>query len=492
MTQSLLSLRSFVIQVLAVMRLLTQKMVGVRARLNESKVSYLLRKSRETAEIADPDYKKLLAAVEATPAKVAVGTACYEALMSLEVGELPPEYRDEIEMEILEVSRIYRAAFIRAALLSLQDPPRDGYPRSGDVEPARRQARARFTHIAKATAGERSALVKVSSRLRTWACAEAAAEASVQAASRDLEEAEAWARLGVEIADLVSGPEGWTNRLKGFAAAHLANILKAAGRLKAADATLGPARKLWLAGSDPDQILDPGRLLDLEAALRREQRRFDEALSLLEEARVVSRCPARTLISKGFTLEVMGEYQRAVEALLEAEPLLDRHTDPRTWYKQRLNLAVNFCHVCKYRDAEDLVAQASPVVFDLKDEIEGLRLVWLNGRISAGLGRSAEARQLLEQASQGFAARNMWYDVALAAMESGALLLDEGRAAEVKALIPGLVKEFQSRDVHREALAALRLFQEATELETATAEMARSVLRFLFLARHNQGLRFSS
>lgn len=480
-------LRSFLIRLLALLKSLTHNRIGAKARMQQAKVSYHLRKH---SEIADDDFASLLAGVEGTAAEVAVGTACYEALASLRDGTLPPAHRDEIELEILEISRICREALTRA-VLSLQSSPGDGYPRPGEVEPARRQARDRFEILKKATPAQRSTLVKVSSRLQTWACAEAAAEMSIAAASRDLKEAMAWARLGAEIAEMVMGPESWTNRIKGFTQAHVANILKAAGEIKAADIAFEPAKKLWLAGSDPERILDPGRLLDLEAALRREQRRFDDALRLLEEARGVSRSPARTLISKGFTLEVMGEYERAVEALLEAEPLLDRQAEPRIWYKQRSNLAVNFVHTARYQDAAALVAQARPVALELNDEIDGLRLVWLDGRIAAGLGRTVEACCLLDQARHGFAARNMWYDVALALIEMAALMLDEGRTSEVKALVPGLVKEFQVREANQEALAALRLFEKATQLETATAVMARSVLRFLFLARYNQGLRFS-
>jgi hypothetical protein len=84
----------------------------------------------------------------------------------------------------------------------------------------------------------------------------------------------------------------------------------------------------------------------------------------------------------------------------------------------------------------------------------------------------------------------MWYDVALALLEIAALLLEEGRTAEVKELTPALAQVFESRDIHREALAALRLFQVAAERETATADFAHRVLRFLFRARHDEGLRF--
>jgi hypothetical protein len=85
----------------------------------------------------------------------------------------------------------------------------------------------------------------------------------------------------------------------------------------------------------------------------------------------------------------------------------------------------------------------------------------------------------------------MSYDVALALLETAAPLLAEGRTAEVKALAPRLSELFKAKGVHREALAALRIFQEAVEQETATADLARRVLRFLFRARHDQGLRFS-
>jgi tetratricopeptide (TPR) repeat protein len=239
-------------------------------------------------------------------------------------------------------------------------------------------------------------------------------------------------------------------------------------------------------------VLDPGRLLDLEASLRRAQRRFEEALDLLDRARVVSRCPGKILINKGFTLEVMGEYERAIETLHEAELLIDRQSDPRLWNILCLNLAVNACNAGSFDEATEMVQQVRDIATEMGDELGALRATWLDGRIAAGLGQRREARSLLEQARHEFAARNMGYDVALALLEEATLLLDEGRTAEVKILAKALAKVFESEGVHREALAALQLFQEAAEREEATAELARSVLRFLFRARYDQGLRFVS
>jgi len=85
----------------------------------------------------------------------------------------------------------------------------------------------------------------------------------------------------------------------------------------------------------------------------------------------------------------------------------------------------------------------------------------------------------------------MSYDVALALLEEAVLLLEEGRTAEIKVLARELTKVFESKGVHREALGALQLFQEAAEREEASAGLARRVLGYLFRARHDQGLRFT-
>jgi hypothetical protein len=61
----------------------------------------------------------------------------------------------------------------------------------------------------------------------------------------------------------------------------------------------------------------------------------------------------------------------------------------------------------------------------------------------------------------------MSYDVGLTLLEEAVLLLEEGRTSEVKALARELSGICEPKGVHREALAALRLFQEAVEREKA-------------------------
>jgi transcriptional regulator with XRE-family HTH domain len=365
-------------------------------------------------------------------------------------------------------------------------PLPDGQPASAD----RLQAGDLWSRLENLAESHALTVIRSAREFQSWALVERLCEESVVQASRDIERAGFLARLAREIAARVPGPEGWRQRVQAFAAAHVANALRVAGKLKVAAALFEDASRLWHVGTDPDALLDPGRLLDLEASLCRDQRRFGDALVLLERARGVSRCPGHTLISKGFTLEVMGEYDQAIETLLAAETLPDVQTDPRLRSILLGNLALDFCHVGRFAEAAELARQVREAAAGMGDVIGLLRVTWIDGRIAAGLGRTDEALSLLAQARQEFAARGMGYDVALALLEEAVLLLDEGRTAEVKALTRGLPAIFEAEGVHREALAALRLFHEAADRQAATAKLARCVLHYLFRARYDQGLRF--
>src|SRR6185369_11809923 len=341
------SLRSLIVSILALWRGLSQKQVGARAGVPQKKVSLYLKRE----DMEDDLYARFLTAVNGRPAEVAVVTGCLEALAALSPEgrapqdlDLTAEEEDAVELGVLEVARRSRPILREAVLRSRAEPPLDVYPRPAHLEPARWQAGLLWEALEKLPEGEQMAVVRSDPRHQSWALMEQVCEESVVQASRDLKCAASRARLAEEIARHVRGPEGWRNRCRGYAAGHGANILRVAGKLKTAEADLEKAKELWHAGSDPDGVLDPGRLLNLEGALLRDQRKFTEALGRLAEAAAVSRAPELALIQMGFTLEVMGEYERAIEALLRAEPLIDRQLDSRLWYKQQANLAVIYCN----------------------------------------------------------------------------------------------------------------------------------------------------
>jgi tetratricopeptide (TPR) repeat protein len=434
--------------------------------------------------LARPDYLKRLAASAGITAEDAE-----EILSHYETLRASRRRHGRSAEDLLEELAEDLRSHLRASYQRLETLP---LPESAPRPEDRVRAAELFERLAELPPEERLAVVRLEEELQTWALCEKVCHASAREASRDVEQAAAWAGLAGEIAELVRGPEGFPRRVQGYAGGHRANVLRVLGELEPADVAFSSAKRLWLSGSDPLKLLDAGRMLDLEASLRRAQRRFAEALALLDEAEAVGCNPERALIKKGFTLEVMGEYESAIEMLVQAEPLVERAGDPRLSYMLLFNLAVSYTHVGRFDEAAELARQVDKLAAAQGDEIELLRVLWLQGRIAAGLGQRGEARRLLAQARQEFDRKNMSYDVALALLEEAVLLLEEGGTAEAKVLARELKKVFESKGVHREALAALQLFKEAAEREEATVELARRILHYLFRARHDPGLRFPS
>ena len=467
----------------------SQKQIGAASGIPPKRISQLL----HSGEIEDDAFARLLAATSGKPAEAAIVTACLEALAGLEEDQgLSAAERAEVELGVLESVHLVRQVLTESVLRSRDAPARDRYPEAADREPARWHAAMLFQLLQDLDDDERSSVVRVAREYQSWALVERLCDESEALAAHDPGRAAALARLARETARRVRGPKEWVRRVRAFAAAHAATALAATGRLTAADTLFERAQRLWRAGADPDGVLDPGRLFDLEASLCRARRRFKAALSLLEEAREVSRSPGRLLIKMGSTLEILGEPEQAVEALLEAEAQADVRADPRLHDTLHGTLALSLTHVGRFAEAAERAQRVREAATEVGDESGLLRATWLDGRIAAGLGETAEALSLLEQARRGFAARRMGYDVALALLEEAALLLAEGRTAQVRGLTRGLAVAFADEEVHLEALTALRLFLEAADREAATADFARRVLRYLFRARHDPGLRFPS
>jgi tetratricopeptide (TPR) repeat protein len=487
-----LTFRQLVLSTLARLNGLSYKEIGSRIGWKLDDVYDALRRKRQK-ELPDETYEALLPGVTRHKAQAPIVKGKLETLFALEQENgLPEDVRAGIEEWVLEGDRRLRAFFTAAVQRFYAVAPEEDYPHAFELPIARRLAEEQFAELKRLPAPSRLAVVRLNKDYQNWALMERCCEASVEEVSRNLGRAAAWARLALAIARRVRGPMGWRNKNLGYAFAHWANILKVQGELKAADSCLERAKRFWHAGLDPAGALNPGRLFEIEGSLRRRQRRFDEALFAYDQSRAVSPFPERALIMKGFTYEVMGDYESAIANLLAAGPLVERRGDSRLLYMQRFNLAVSYANVSCYPQAAELLEQVRTLVLDRGDEIEISRVIWLEGRILAGLGRPGKALQLFEEARQRFAAEKLFLDVALAVLEESSLLLDQNRTGEVKALTLELKEVFESQGVHREARAALRLFQDAVEREAATAELARRILQFLFRARHDEDLKFES
>jgi transcriptional regulator with XRE-family HTH domain len=126
-------------------------------------------------------------------------------------------------------------------------------PAPGD----RKEAEELWSRLKEISPAGREAAVRLAAEFQTWAlCERICHESECAAAEGRGERAVELARLAREVADRVGGPEEWRNRLRGYAAARLANALRISGAPDAADAALEEAKSRWQAGTDPGGLLD--------------------------------------------------------------------------------------------------------------------------------------------------------------------------------------------------------------------------------------------
>jgi transcriptional regulator with XRE-family HTH domain len=330
---------------------------------------------------------------------------------------------------------------------------------------------------------------------RSWALALRLCKASQDAAPHSAEEALRLARLSVRLAEAALGPEAWRLRLLGACEPFLANALRVGGSLGAAEESSARADEHWRQGEggDPLGLLDGTRRLDLKASLLKVLGRFDEALALLDQAFKAVRTDherGRLLLKRAFVLELAGDYEAALAALGKAEPLIDPQIETRLPCVLLFNRGVNYCHLDRYRDAEKLLPRIEALAANLSTKLDGTRTLWLQGRTWAGLGRREEAIAALAGVRQVFLDQKIAYDYALVSLELATLHLEQGRTRLVQEMAEEMAWIFKGEKVHKEALAALRLFQEAARMEKARAEWTRRMVKYLYRAQGNPRLRF--
>lgn len=156
----------------------------------------------------------------------------------------------------------------------------------------------------------------------------------------------------------------------------------------------------------------------------------------------------------------------------------------------QFNLADNLLQAGRPEEAEALLPELRKLTAQLGNDLDSLRLRWLEGRMAAGLGRTEDALAALAWVKEELATRQIASDTALVTLEIAVLYLAAGRTSEVRTLARRLVWVFKDHGIHREALAALRLFCEAAERERISLDLVQRIAAFLRRAQGNPDLRF--
>jgi tetratricopeptide (TPR) repeat protein len=344
---------------------------------------------------------------------------------------------------------------------------------------------------------EREILARNSGRFQTLAVCELLIEKSFEEGFRDAARSIELAELGLLIAgqlDVERYGRSVVRDLEARAWAHLGNARRIAFDLPGAEEALDQAERLAESGSaDP---LEEARILDLRASLLSDQGRFEQAAELLDvvidiydDLREPHR-KGRAMISKGVFLGYAGWPEEAIRQIRKGLGIADWEREPRLVLMARHNLAWFLNDCGRSEEALHHLERFRHTYREFKDSWTELRLAWLSGRIATGLNRFQEAEETFQEVRRRFLAGANGYDAALVTLDLAKAYLRQGRGAEVRELAEEMLTVFISHDIHRQALAALMVFQKAAELDNATPHLVQEIAAYLQRARLNPLLRF--
>jgi tetratricopeptide (TPR) repeat protein len=243
--------------------------------------------------------------------------------------------------------------------------------------------------------------------------------------------------------------------------------------------------------------LELARVLDLEASLKRDQRRFPEAAALMDRVIAIYRkLGQRSLLGRALKQKSMicgesGDLEGEVALLRRALELLDPEEEARTFLAARHNLISALCEIGRPREAFALLFHTRPLYLKLGDRLNLLRLRWLEGTVALELQRHEQAVVAFREVREAFLDLGLDYDAALASLDLAKVHAIQGQTVEVRRLTEEMLEVFRSRDIHREALAALAALRQAARVEQAGIVLVREVASFLRRARNHPDLSFT-
>jgi tetratricopeptide (TPR) repeat protein len=238
------------------------------------------------------------------------------------------------------------------------------------------------------------------------------------------------------------------------------------------------------------------RLLDVEASLRTDQRRFDEADRLLNLVHSLYRTvgethlAGRARISHGVSLYYDGRYAEAVAMLREAVGLLDPARDPQLLTIARQHFLFSLAANGDFAEAAELYLRSGLREAFAGEPLNRLKVRWLEARIHAGLGKPRRAESAFAEVHSGFLIAGVDYEGALAGLEYAGILFEQGRFDEVEALAAEALETFELLDIGAEAVKAVRALHNAFVARRATQALVREVVQFLERFDRRPYLRF--
>jgi tetratricopeptide (TPR) repeat protein len=372
--------------------------------------------------------------------------------------------------------------------------------REAEVARERSQGRELFEELARHPPARQHLMVSNSARFRSRMLCEILLEQAHEAGFREPARATELARLAVAIADRLAeqsaenGGEGLPG-LRARAWAQLGNAFRINGDHVGAEQAFETASELL----DPARVTphEIARVLDFEASFRRDQRRFAEAARLMDQVIAIYRklgqrsLLGRSLQQRSLICSESGDSDGEIALLRRALELMNPEEEPRIFLAARHNLISALCESGRPREAFALLFHTRPLYLKQGDRMNLLRLRWLEGAVSRGLQRYEQAAVAFREVREAFLELGLDYDAAVASLDLAEIYATQGRTADVRLLVDEMLDVFRSRNIHREAMAALSVLQKAARTERAELVLVREVGSFFRQSRNQPDLQFT-
>lgn len=278
--------------------------------------------------------------------------------------------------------------------------------------------------------------------------------------------------------------------LRALGWARLANAHRLSMDFPSAEENFARSDEAWAAPRQrPDHVIE-AEILALKATLRSDQRYFDQAKAFLDHAIPLcqqfledSQLLIKCLIQRAKLLDYLGDHQAAISDLDRARTLLKDRDEPYLKAVAAGNLATSYTWAGEHEKALEVLPQAKAQCEAINNRLGLHQLLWIEGLARQGLGDTAAAEALFQEARAGLIElREMGY-AALASLELALCRHHQGRSSEVLSLAAEALQVLEPLELDADAGAAFRLLGEAIEaceVPLAVLEEARDALRNLY------------
>ncbi|HEY6323564.1 MAG TPA: hypothetical protein VJA16_18645 [Thermoanaerobaculia bacterium] len=230
------------------------------------------------------------------------------------------------------------------------------------------------------------------------------------------------------------------------------------------EGTGDPYTQAYIVRLETSWMIDMGEFETAEVALEEAAQLYRQVGDLTQEG--------RTLLKMGIAIG-FADPDRGIRHIRRALPLISAEREPRIQLCAQHDLAWFLAEAGESREALEVLEQARRLYRQFPDEYTQLRLHWLEGKVTRSMGRWGEAASIYRLLLEEMRARDLRHEVVLVTLDLAEALVEGQQFEEAVRLAREVYPVMAAWGLHRWALAAWLLLQNALELRQVDGLFAR-------------------